>query len=115
MLVKFTKTIGGSLYIMTAEQNGKPGDGIKRLEDMALPPRESGQKPTMACTVVWVENGEERSAAVTGTADENFERLANEERQRAAEYEAVKAQQALTKMPMPQMIDPRVERGRPRR
>lgn len=113
MLVKFTKTIGGSLYIATAENNGKPGDGIKRLEDMALPP---GQEPAMVCTVVWVENGQERSAAVAGTADENYARLADEERQRAAEYEALRQQQAIRQLSGQAPIgNIPVGRGRPKR
>lgn len=97
MLIKFTKPNGGSLYLMTGEPNGRPGDGLKRLVD--------GPSPGESL-VIWIENGERLEAAVAGTADENFARLRDEELKAALDYEKAqgRARQGLPSVP--------VQRGR---
>lgn len=81
MLIKFTRTSGHVLYIQAAL--------LQRIEDVAD-----------GATVGWLEGDLPCSAVVQGSADENYTRLAEQERAAAEEYERRQMVQRLAQMPM---------------
>lgn len=61
MFSRFTTPDGEALYVRTVD--------VRRLEDL----------PDRCCLVCWNEDGDAQSRVVAGTAQENFERLKQEE------------------------------------
>lgn len=95
MLVKFVTKQGGNLYIRAED--------IRRIVDY-----------NDDALVRWLEGNDSCSQVVKGTADENYARLSEEERQRAAEYEALRQQQAMRQLSGHAPIGKPTPRGRPR-
>lgn len=93
MLVKFTTKGGESVYIRAED--------IRRVADY------NGD-----ALIRWLEGNDSCSQVVKGTADENYARLSEEERQRAAEYEALRQQQALRQLSGQAPIGKPTPRGR---
>lgn len=98
MLVKFIKKSGKSIYVRAED--------IRIIDDQE-------EKTRLA----WLVGNDVSECFIQGTADENYARLSEEERQRAAEYETLRQQRAMQQLGglTPIGPDPRVERGRPKR
>jgi hypothetical protein len=96
MRVKFSTEEGHSVYVRAED--------IRRIADY-----KEG-----SAIIRWLEGDDNVSQVVKGTADENYARLSEEERQRAAEYEALRQQQAIRQLSGQAPIGKPTPRGRPR-
>lgn len=104
MLLKFTKHNGGSLYIRAED--------LRSITDMPAWEHPQGLKEEARTFVSWVEGDTRLEQAITGTADENFERLRADELRMVEEHEQRRVQ-AMRNAPMPLPL-PAVPRGKPR-